>query len=85
MFLLVKRRKVESDDGTAEAAQREILMEFFESTNGRNWSRSANWGTDEPLREWEGVNVNEKGNVIGIILASNALSGMYVQTQSFLL
>ena len=83
MFLLVKRRRVENVEGTDEAAVREILMELFESTDGYNWSRSANWGTDEPLREWEGVKVNEKGNLVEIILKNNNLAGMYVRCNLF--
>ena len=36
-------------------SDREILVAFYESTDGPNWINSRNWLTDAPLREWYGV------------------------------
>ena len=76
VFFLVKRRRLESVEVSAAAAEREILMELFESTNGQNWKRGDNWGTGKPIRELKGVTVGTEGNVIGIDLGGNNLKGL---------
>lgn len=35
--------------------EREALMAFYEIMNGKDWSRSDNWGSDKPFKEWYGV------------------------------
>ena len=37
------------------SSDRDILMAFYESNVGDNWTRNDNWGSDRPLSEWYGV------------------------------
>ena len=73
----LKWRRLESNKGTADA-EREILMHLFEATNGRYWKSRVNWGTYKPLEEWQGIDVNREGKVIGIDLSDNQLVGMKI-------
>ena len=51
------------------------LTAFFEATNGDLWISNANWGTDAPLSEWYGVELNEGGRVRVLELVENSLVG----------
>ncbi|MEO9474425.1 MAG: LamG-like jellyroll fold domain-containing protein [Cyclobacteriaceae bacterium] len=53
---------------------REVLMDFYNSTNGDSWVDNSNWGTDAPLDDWYGVDTNE-GVVTTLSLAANNLTG----------
>ena len=59
----------------APATDREILEMFHDATGGRDWIDSGNWLTDAPLGEWRGVEVNDRGRVVGLRLQDNALAG----------
>ncbi len=52
----------------------QALVDFYHSTNGQNWERSAGWNiTDEPC-SWRGVSCS--GNVvIDLVLEQNRLNG----------
>lgn len=64
------------DPGTASENDREVLVRFFEETDGRNWKKKGNWGTGRSLGEWEGVRVSpSSGRVTRLILPSNRLQG----------
>ena len=54
---------------------REALVEFYNSTDGENWSVSTNWLTDEPIGSWYGVTTNDEGRVTRIVLENNRLNG----------
>ena len=56
-------------------SDRDILVLLYEATDGPNWAYNENWLTDAPLGEWHGVDVNEEGAVIGLILTENGLTG----------
>ncbi len=56
-------------------AQRDILIEFYKATNGRNWTVNHRWCSDRPLSEWYGVGCDEKGYVTGLNLPNNNLLG----------
>lgn len=56
------------------ADPRDILMDFYNSTNGDNWVDNTYWGTDAPLDDWYGVDTNE-GVVTTLSLAANNLTG----------
>ncbi len=58
-------------------AEREALMEFFNSTGGWKWTRNDNWGSDRDISEWYGVYVTENsgGRYIDISLSNNGLNG----------
>lgn len=60
---------------TEEPVDRGTLMELFDATDGGNWDRSDNWGSDLPLESWYGVSTDEDGRVVGLVLPSNGLSG----------
>ena len=56
--------------------ERAALEALYHATNGPEWERNANWLTDMPLREWEGVRTEWRtGKVIWLSLSSNGLSG----------
>ncbi|MDH6312701.1 hypothetical protein M2137_001476 [Parabacteroides sp. PFB2-10] len=54
--------------------ERQILVEFYEKTNGKNWINKKNWCSDKPLSEWYGITVQD-GRVITICLPNNNLIG----------
>jgi hypothetical protein len=60
-----------------QAAEVHNLMILFQSAQGRNWTNKSNWGTDETLREWYGVTLDEKNRVVKLDLHENQLSGKY--------
>ena len=50
--------------GTDPAAgDRAVLEEFYDATNGANWSSSTNWKTEAPLGDWVGVRTDASGRV----------------------
>ena len=58
------------------------LLAFFRSAHGPSWNESANWATDAPLAEWQGVEVDETAKEIGeleslqsLFLYGNRLTG----------
>ena len=51
------------------------MVALYNATGGENWSISANWLSDAPLDEWEGVRTNDDGRVTELDLFSNGLSG----------
>ncbi len=58
-----------------EPNDREILMELYHATGGDNWDDNTGWGTDTPLSDWFGVNVNRDGRVTWVVLDFNSLRG----------
>ena len=66
-----------SATGTPEAANndRAVLMDLYNATDGPNWEINANWGSDRPLDQWEGVTTDENGRVIYLWLQDFGLSG----------
>ncbi len=57
------------------AAERAALNDFYQKAGGRDWERSAGWGTDEPLSKWYGITTNDEGRVREIDLTGNKLIG----------
>lgn len=51
------------------------LASYFFLLNGENWAASFSWLSDKPVREWEGVEVNDIGEVVEINLRQHAISG----------
>ena len=66
-----------TQDGSTEGAssERDILMALYHATNGDRWQHRDNWGSDRPLGEWYGVQIDSKGHVFGIDLSENNLTG----------
>ena len=54
---------------------KDALIALYCATDGDNWTSSNNWLTNEPLDEWEGVDVDANGRVSSLTLDSNGLSG----------
>ena len=63
-----------SASGSAKT-DREALVALYNATDGENWNEIANWLSDAPLDEWEGVTTNDDGRVTRLGLHENALSG----------
>ena len=56
--------------------ERSDLMTLYEAMGGKNWTESANWGTDAPLDRWYGISVDDSSaRVISINLNRNNLTG----------
>ena len=56
--------------------ERNVLKEFYQSTKGGEWTDSSNW--TEPYIDhclWYGVTCTDDGNVTGLHLPNNGLSG----------
>jgi len=58
------------------ASDREALMVIFESCGGDGWTKKLNWGSAEPLSEWEGVSVDVEGRVNVLHVTENRLRGL---------
>ena len=41
-----------------EAETRKALMEFYHAMDGDNWAHHENWGSDKPISEWYGINID---------------------------
>ena len=54
---------------------RAVLVALYNGTNGPNWSTSANWLTDAPIKDWHGVTTDANDRVVGLRLRDNQLSG----------
>ncbi len=52
-----------------------VLAQFYDSTNGGNWTNNANWLSEAPLDQWHGVTTDEAGAVTALDLRNNNLSG----------
>lgn len=57
------------------AAEREALVELYNSTDGDHWTNNANWCTDKPVGLWRGVTTNVNGLVTKLDLSGKGLNG----------
>ena len=57
------------------SSEREILIDFYNATDGPNWRKNTHWLTDQPLEQWHGVDVDSTGRVEEIWLIQNDLEG----------
>ncbi len=60
---------------TEPLTDREVLISFYNKTNGPNWTNSENWLSDAPLGTWYGVLANSSGEVTYLQLDDNNLEG----------
>lgn len=60
---------------TVHSADRRTLMDLLYSAGGADWTESGNWGSDEPVGSWYGVEANADARVTALRLSNNALSG----------
>ena len=56
-------------------SDRQILDTLYRVMGGEDWTDTTNWLSDEELSEWYGVETNEEGNVTGLSLGGNNLTG----------
>ena len=65
--------EVDEADSTAERA---ALMALYEATDGDNWLvKDNNWGTDAALGRWRGVETDQLGRVLSLVLNYEGLKG----------
>lgn len=65
------------------AAEKSALEDFYDSTNGDNWYLNTNWKIDDPCQNsWYGVICNKYGQIIGIHMFENKLTGTIPDTIS---
>ena len=63
---------------------KEILREFFATTEGRDWSRVCHWESSSPLTDWEGLKLNDTGGLSKLSLVQNNISGETIRSDFFL-
>ena len=56
-------------------SDRQVLDTLYRVMGGENWTDTTNWLSDEALSEWHGVETDEAGNVVGLSLGGNNLTG----------
>ena len=56
-------------------ADRAVLVELYNATDGENWENNTSWLSDRPIREWHGVTNDADGRVTGLYLDRNQLTG----------
>ncbi|MFD2561875.1 leucine-rich repeat domain-containing protein [Aquimarina rubra] len=59
--------------GVSEA-EKQALIDLYNSTDGPNWTNNTNWLTDAPVCDWAGVTVVD-GKVTGLSFSNNGLDG----------
>ncbi|SEK30428.1 Leucine-rich repeat (LRR) protein [Aquimarina amphilecti] len=59
--------------GVSEA-EKQALVDLYNSTNGPNWTSNNNWLSDTPVCDWTGVTV-EDNKVTGLYLFGGGVSG----------
>ena len=59
--------------GTAEitvvAPDRAALVALYRATDGPNWVNNENWLTEVPLGDWHGVETDQSGRVVGLVMS----------------
>ena len=61
--------------GTIHSQDRPTLMDLLRFVGGENWTNRDNWGTNEPIASWFGVEANADARVTALRLSSNGLAG----------
>ena len=76
---LPREELVPSDNSTSTTARtvsdRNALIALYNATGGQNWRNNANWLSEEPLGDWEGVTTDDRGRVIQLHLVEQQLNG----------
>jgi len=76
----VKNLYIGGDAEDDDQHERDMLIAFYESTNGDNWIRKDNWCTNKPISLWYGVETyyhaaSMTNRVLSIKLPNNNLTG----------
>ena len=61
--------------GTIHSQDRPTLMDLLRFVGGENWTNRDNWGTNEPIASWYGVEANADARVTALRLSDNGLAG----------
>ena len=64
-----------SAPATVQSPDRATLMDLHDSAGGASWTNGENWGSDEPIGSWYGVEANADARVRALRLSENGLSG----------
>ena len=54
---------------TVENPDRAALVALYNATDGPNWVDNDNWLTDAPLGDWHGVETDQSGRVVGVVMS----------------
>ncbi len=57
--------------------ERAALVAIYNALGGDNWTKKANWCSDKPVGEWEGVKTDGNGYITELNFAYNNLSGTF--------
>ena len=63
-------------EGSDSSGDKDALIELHHATQGLHWHRDANWLSNLPLRDWQGVTTDSEGRVMGLDLSGNNLRGI---------
>ncbi len=63
--------------------ERVALVALYEATDGAHWTINNNWLTESPISTWFGVNTNESGHVVELLLTGNGLKGSLPDLSAF--
>lgn len=55
---------------------RDTLVRFYWGTGGKGWTKNDNWDTYAELSTWYGVEVDDQGLVVKLLLSDNNLEGI---------
>ena len=61
--------------GTVHGQDRATLMDLLRMASGESWTDRGNWGSNEPIGSWYGVEANADARVTTLRLSNNGLSG----------
>lgn len=64
-----------SGTGPRPSIDREALIAFYNETGGPEWANRSNWVSNTPIGTWYGVTSDDEGQVVGLRLRDNNLSG----------
>ncbi|NLZ95825.1 MAG: hypothetical protein GX921_08390 [Bacteroidales bacterium] len=59
-----------------QLTDQEVLVVMYEAMNGPNWkdAQKENWLSDQPIGKWKGVETNEEGRVIKLVLKADSVT-----------
>ena len=61
--------------GTVHSQDRRTLMDLRRLAGGGSWTNEENWGSNEPVGSWYGVEANADARVTALRLSDNGLTG----------
>jgi hypothetical protein len=75
------RQRTTMRETPVQAKERVVLTDFYDATGGKdNWHWKDNWCTPRPVSTWRGIETDDEGRVITVVLVSNNLCGGITQS-----